>query len=88
MVAAITTLSNSSDPTNYSQLPDPEKLGLWTRIGIARNQVEPQLRLVHVDAVAAVHVFAGIDPDQRGMQIRITTHEGESAEFFILRFRP
>jgi len=48
IVSAIKALSDSSSPTIYQQLPEPDNLALWTRLGQARNQVEPQLRrLLH-----------------------------------------
>lgn len=46
--SAVRTLSDSSLPTSYNNLPEPNQLELWTRIGRARNSVEPNLRtLLH-----------------------------------------
>lgn len=41
---AIGELSQSSRPTAYEVLPQPDQLDLWTRLSRARNQLEPQLR--------------------------------------------
>lgn len=45
---AVQTLSEGSTPTRYDDLPSPDQLKLWARIGQARNSVEPRLRaLLH-----------------------------------------
>lgn len=41
---AVKALSDSSQPTSYETLPEPHQLSLWTRLSLARNQVEPKLR--------------------------------------------
>jgi len=48
LMQAVRTLSDSSTPTQYDDLPSPDQLRLWARIGQARNSVEPRLRaLLH-----------------------------------------
>jgi hypothetical protein len=48
MKKAVRILADSSDPTDYTQLPAPGQLELWGRLGRARNLVEPRLRaLLH-----------------------------------------
>jgi hypothetical protein len=41
---SVQILTKSSQPTNYIDLPDPNQLEYWSRIGAARNKVEPLLR--------------------------------------------